>query len=480
MKVKHFNTRQVFDNSGVAFGTSGVRGLVDEFTPEVCSAFMHSFVDVIKDEINVSVVAIAIDNRPSSPRIAQHCISALNCLGIDTIYFGVVPTPALAFISIKDKIPSIMITGSHIPFDRNGIKFYRHNGEINKKDEYRIYNASIDFDMTVPESEVNLSVNTSAMDEYINRYVSLFPCDFFKNKRIGIYEHSSAGREIYYKVFQMLGAEVIRLGRSDEFVPIDTEAVSQEDIMKAREWSSQYKLDMIFSTDGDGDRPLVSDEHGEWIRGDILGLLCSRALSIEAVALPVSCNTAIDSSGFFESTVKTKIGSPYVIDALNDLKAKYKYVAGFEANGGFMLGSDIEYNGNIISSLPTRDALLPALMVLALSTNQCISSLTSKLPQRFTFSDRIQNFPASESSKLISAAMDNPSGFISKFGLNLVFSSVDLTDGVRFLFSNGDVVHLRASGNAPELRCYAESDCLEKSISYVNSIFKELEKSVQI
>ncbi|TLS80838.1 phosphomannomutase, partial [Photobacterium damselae subsp. damselae] len=81
--------------------------------------------------------------------------------------------------------------------------------------------------------------------------------------------------------------EVIALERSDEFVPIDTEAVSEADKKKAKNWSKEYNLDFIFSTDGDGDRPLVADENGDWIRGDILGLLCADAMGIEALAVPV-------------------------------------------------------------------------------------------------------------------------------------------------------------------------------------------------
>lgn len=64
--------------------------------------------------------------------------------------------------------------------------------------------------------------------------------------------------------------------RSDTFVPIDAEAVSPEDKKKTLDWSKQCGFDAIFSTDGDGDRPLISDENGNWLRGDLLGLLCSQ------------------------------------------------------------------------------------------------------------------------------------------------------------------------------------------------------------
>ncbi|MFP3449658.1 phosphomannomutase, partial [Pseudomonas sp. SIMBA_067] len=82
------------------------------------------------------------------------------------------------------------------------------------------------------------------------------------NKKIGVYQHSSAGRELYPLLFRALGAEVVCLGYSDNFIPIDTEAVGESDRKQAKVWSTEYKLDAIFSTDGDGDRPLLADENG--------------------------------------------------------------------------------------------------------------------------------------------------------------------------------------------------------------------------
>lgn len=63
----------------------------------------------------------------------------------------------------------------------------------------------------------------------ISRETLQFFSNIFKGKRIGIYEHSSAGQDLYSEIFSKLGAEVVSIGRSDEFVPIDTEAVSKED-----------------------------------------------------------------------------------------------------------------------------------------------------------------------------------------------------------------------------------------------------------
>ncbi|WP_318422425.1 phosphomannomutase [Photobacterium leiognathi] len=466
-------SKEVIKESGILFGTSGARGLVEQFTANACAAFTHAFITSIQTQFEFQQVAIAIDNRPSSPSMAQACAKAIEQLGLEVIYYGVVPTPALAYVSMQDNIPCIMVTGSHIPFDRNGLKFYRPDGEISKADEQAILNATAEFE-AITGLPV-LTVSDKAASQYSERYTSLFDSQMLTGKRIGIYEHSSAGRDLYAPMFEALGAEVIALERSDEFVPIDTEAVSDADKQKAKNWSKEYKLDFIFSTDGDGDRPLVADENGDWLRGDILGLLCADVMNIEALAVPVSCNTAIESCERFSHVTRTKIGSPYVIAEFDALSKQYDSVAGFEANGGFLLGSDTIVNDKTIKALPTRDAVLPALMLLAAAKEKPIYELVNALPQRFTHSDRIQNFATEKSAAILREAKENPVMFLSKIGFeNLVVIDIDTTDGLRMTLSSNGIIHLRPSGNAPELRCYAESNTNESAQEIVSKIFNLL------
>lgn len=457
---------EIIAKSGVEFGTSGARGLVKDFTPGVSAAFALAFISAIENEFSFDTVAIAIDNRPSSYAIAQACAEALKQYKLNVVYYGVIPTPALAYKAMQDDMPCIMVTGSHIPFDRNGLKFYRPDGEITKTDEQAILNSKALF-TALSEPLAELTLDSAACESYTQRYSSLFSKDTLKGKKIGIYEHSSAGRDIYKELFELLGAEVISLGRSDEFIPIDTEAVSEEDRQRAQEWSSEYSFDAIFSTDGDGDRPLIADENGNWLRGDILGLLCSQLLNIEALATPVSCNTAIEKSANFKQVKRTKIGSPYVIAEFAELAEQYTSVAGFEANGGYLLGSDITFNGKLLKALPTRDALLPALILLAQPKN--VSELLAKLPQRFTASDRIKDFAREKSLQIIAVLQQNAQSFLLELGYDESYE-LDLTDGLRITLASGDVVHLRPSGNAPELRCYAEAESSEKAIKLVNKV----------
>jgi phosphomannomutase len=458
---------EIINDSGVSFGTSGARGLVEQLNDDVCAAFTVGFIESLKGTFNTQRVALSIDRRPSSRQMAAACAGAAEALGLQVEFFGVLPTPALALYSMGQEIPAIMITGSHIPFDRNGIKFYRPDGEITKADELKI----VHINSKLPFYTPNLPVESKAAElKYINRYLSYFPAGLLSGKRIGLYEHSAAGRDINTLILQKFGAEVISLGRTDSFVPIDTEAVSQEDQERGHLWSDKYQLDAIFSTDGDGDRPLVADENGEWLRGDLLGLICAKELGIEALAIPVSCNSAIELSGCFQKVLRTRIGSPYVIEGMQLLSENNKSVAGFEANGGFLT-----------DDLPTRDALLPVLALLSAAVRKkiSVSDLFSSLPSRYTYSNRIQNIDMVKVSDSIASWQYDPLTLVKDVGLKSFggVQAVDTTDGLRVVFGNDQIVHIRPSGNAPELRCYTEASNRLAAIDtnkYVLSFLKPL------
>ena len=250
-----------------------------------------------------------------------------------------------------------------------------------------------------------------------------------------------------------------------------------EDQALAKQWAAEHGLDAILSTDGDSDRPLLADEAGVWMRGDVLGILCARALGIKAVATPVSCNSAVELSGLFDAVRRTRIGSPFVIEAMNALAAEGQAtVCGYEANGGFLLASPVSADGQTtggrtLGALPTRDAVLPMLATLVDARRQgvTLSALQAQLPERYTFSERLQEYPTAQSQALI-AHLEEGSEADVLARLTKMFGGIageadgtDTTDGLRVHFADGDIIHLRPSGNAPELRCYTESDTAERA-----------------
>ncbi len=458
------NIQKMMADSGVAFGTSGARGLVSQMTGQVCAAYTLAFLQGLNLVKPGQRIVLGIDLRPSSPDIARACAAGIRQTGCEVDFCGMLPTPALALYALAQDIPAIMVTGSHIPFDRNGIKFYRAEGEISKADEAAMTHAEVE--LTALAGDLP-DINPAALQQYQQRYTRLFPKGLLAGWRVGVYEHSSVARDCLRDVLGALGAEVLGLARTDTFVPIDTEAVSEEDRQRGLAWASGHHLDAIISTDGDGDRPLIADETGNWLRGDMVGLLCAKFLGVDTVVTPVSCNTAIETSGLFRQVLRTRIGSPYVIAGMEQmLAAGSPSVVGFEANGGFLVGSGLKVGQQPLSALPTRDAVLPALAVLAMARQQgCkVSGLLNGLPQRYTASDRLQNFPMANSRALLDSLQSDALAYQSLWGNELgAVAQRDLTDGLRLTFENGEIVHLRPSGNAPELRCYAEADSMARA-----------------
>lgn len=458
-------------SSGVAFGTSGARGLVSAMTDQVCYGYAAGFLAYLTSQglwKRGGSVALAGDLRPSTPRMLAACALAIEDMGGVPVFCGFIPTPALAFFATGAAMPAIMVTGSHIPDDRNGIKFYRPDGEILKHEEPDILAQPVharDWGVSGEAGSLPALVQREGIGEtYVRRYVDFFGSECLRGSRVGVYQHSAVGRDVLVAVLAALGAEVIALGRSDRFIPVDTEAVRDEDIALARGWASERQFDAIVSTDGDSDRPLLADETGEWLRGDVLAMLCARELGMQTVVTPVSSNTVVERSGFFARVERTRIGSPYVIAAMQAaLAAGEPMVCGYEANGGFLLGSDIIGVRARLRALPTRDAVLPIIAVLQAAQGRSVSQLVAELPRRVTHSDRIAGFSQQRSQKLFdwlhseeaqAAQISEVFGPIAQADL----VSVDCTDGVRMTFANQQVIHLRPSGNAPELRCYAEAD----------------------
>lgn len=467
----------------VAFGTSGVRALVDSLTPEMCYAFTRSFIEAVT--LESTTVYVGTDLRPSSPEIAKSIVKAVTDSGKIALFCGPLPTPALAYNALVNNSPAIMITGSHIPFDRNGIKFYSSLGEITKADETAILATDINCYLTCKDYQAPLPrIYESGAEFYLKRYYELFPPDFLSGKKIGVYEHSGVGRDLIKRALGYFGAEVLSIGRTDTFVPIDTEAVSDEDKEKGRLWAKEYKLDAIVSTDGDADRPLIADENGNWLRGDLVGVLCAKYLGATHIATPINANTALERMLPDATTYRTRIGSPFVIEGMQLLSEQPgARVMGYEANGGVLIGSNFQLAGCTLNALATRDALLPILLVLAASYQQHkpISKLLADLPARFTASDRIQEIPTDKSRAYIDHLIEDSDqqakllkGCYGATNRTLLVSEINTLDGLRMTLNNGDILHLRPSGNAPELRCYSEASSQKEADKMVNNVLSHL------
>lgn len=490
----------------VGFGTSGVRALVEDLTPEAVAAYTRAFIRHLEStgQLASRRCVLGWDLRPSSPTIAAAVAAALRMVDVEVEWAGTVPTPALALHALELGCPGIMVSGSHIPFDRNGLKFYTARGEISKEDEAGI--AMLDASVTVDrgpasegspgsrgsatealedvirESSVEVlrhgQTRTAANMRYLNRYTGLLPADALRGLRVGVYQHSAVGRELLVEMMRALGAEVTVLQRSDAFVPIDTEAVSAKDEELAAAWCAEHGLQAVVSTDGDGDRPWICDETGRFLHGDVVGILTARWLGAEAVVTPVSSNTALEKSRLFRRCLRTRIGSPFVVAGMQALAASGPHgVVGFEANGGFLL----EHGLRGLRPLPTRDSALPILAVLATAQEQGVplSRVRFTLPERFTRADRLKDLRTEHSTRFLAHLMGSQDSLHRFFGYaGGSVRHVDQTDGLRVELDTADIIHFRPSGNAPELRCYVESTSSQSAEALLLASLAELRREL--
>jgi phosphomannomutase len=324
---------------------------------------------------------------------------------------------------------------------------------------------------------------------YFARFENFFAGSSLHGRRILVYEHSAVGRDLLAKILEQLGAQVIKAGRSDTFVPIDTENIDAAQLAIIQTLADEAgaeggPLHAVVSIDGDSDRPLMLGVHPQTGRvqffgGDLVGMVVAEYLQADAVVVPISCNDAIDRGKLAPVLqAKTRIGSPFVIAGMEAALAQGKErVCGWEANGGFLTGSPFSRNGATLSPLPTRDAGLPILSVLfsAEEAGLSLTDLFGRLPRRFSRAALLKQFPRTTALKIVSRFSppalkpdaseetsqkireDLAQFFPPSQGFDPI-THVDYTDGVRILFANGEVAHVRPSGNADELRIYAVAD----------------------
>ena len=434
------------------FGTSGLRGLVVDLTADLVAAHVQAFIRACPVGTGLFV---GRDLRPSSPAIAGMVVEAARAVGLAVTDCGDVPTPALALAAMEAGAAAVMVTGSHIPADRNGLKFYTPQGEITKAHEAAILGA-----LGAPSALIAGPVpvqNTTAGAVYVARFVRAYG-PALDGLRIGVYSHCAVGRDLLLDVFAQLGADVVELGRSPDFIPVDTEAVDPKIRAQLKVWAVEHSLDAIVSADGDGDRPLMTDASGTVIVGDVLGQMTGASLRATVAVTPVSSNTGAESK--FDTVIRTRIGSPYVIAGMQSIAGD---VVGYEANGGFLLGFAAMGPVGILPPLMTRDAVLPLVAPLAQARAAGgVAALVAGEPARFTAADRLQEVPT-EKSKVLLANLDTNkekrADFLATFAA--IEAGVDRTDGLRVTLKDGRIVHLRPSGNAPELRFYVEADSTE-------------------
>ncbi len=346
------------------FGTDGVRGVANsELTPLLAMQLGQAGAYTLtKHNSHKPTIMVGCDTRISSDMLANALMAGICSVGANAVYVGVVPTPAVAYLTRKYKVDAgVVISASHNPVEFNGIKFFNGDGyklsdEIEDEIEGYINSNMEGIPFPTGTSIGKIKYRTDAREEYINHAMKAVPLDLTGMK---IVIDCAEGASYYTstETLKELGAEVIAIHTNPDGMNINANCGSthMEELM-ARVVYEKATLGLAF--DGDADRLMAVDENGKLVDGDelmaIIGYHMKKKKKLKKDTIVV---TVMSNLGFFlmgeEKGInieKTKVGDRYVLEHMQEIGANL---------GGEQSGHIIFLDENT-----TGDGLLSALHIL--------------------------------------------------------------------------------------------------------------------
>lgn len=347
------------------FGTDGIRDVAGHgsLRPERVVRIGRALGRYLSESGGSGAVLLGRDPRESGPMITGLIGGGLQSEGIDIVDAGVVPTPALAFLTKARRFAlGIMISASHNPAADNGIKVFSSAGEKLSEDcERRIetFTAEIDEETVADDPSGAFDVAPKLLRAYRDEIVSERHASLdLRGMRIAIDCAHGAGYRIAPMVLRDLGAAVVRVGcRPDgKNINRDHGATSPERIRKT---TIHHEAAIGIALDGDGDRVVLVDENGKVHDGDEILYILARHLKdggnlagdtvVATVMSNIGLEIALRERGI--RLLRTHVGDKYVAEEMR--------------SNGFVLGG--EQSGHIIIDTRgnlTGDGLASALAVL--------------------------------------------------------------------------------------------------------------------
>lgn len=347
---------------GKLFGTDGIRGIANmDLTPELAYKVGRAGAYVLSKGKKGKIV-VGKDTRLSGDMLEAALTAGILSIGLDVISLGIVPTPAVAYLTKKyNALAGVVISASHNPVEYNGIKFFNESGfklkdEIEEEIERLIENYE-EVKLRPIKGEIGRTIiEFDAYKHYMLHLKSTINHDF-EGFKIAVDCGNGAVFNIAPQLLRELKGDVVVINNNPNGVNINVECGSTNPSM-IKSLVLETKADIGLSFDGDADRLIAVDEKGDIIDGDHILAICGTylkeqgKLSNDTVVGTVMTNIGLDiylkSKGM--EVVKTKVGDRYVIEEMMD--------------NGYILGG--EQSGHIIflEHSTTGDGLLTALQLI--------------------------------------------------------------------------------------------------------------------
>jgi phosphoglucosamine mutase len=436
---------------GRLFGTDGVRGVANsELTPELAFRLGRAATYHFGQEHDNPVLIIGRDTRISGQMLEAALAAGICSAGGQAILVGVVPTPAVAFLTHHlGAQAGVVISASHNPFPDNGIKFFAQNGyklpdTVEDQLEDLVLSAVDSLPRPSGPKVGQISHRPDLIQQYIDFTVGTVS-ENFRNLKIVIDCANGAASEAAPNVYRRLGATVISLHDMPDGININHHCGSthMESLQQA---VLREKADLGIAHDGDADRCLFVDQNGEIVDGDQMMTICALDFMrqgklkgktlVATVMSNIGLHQAIKKAG---GTVEvTAVGDRYVLETMRE----NDFTLGGEQSGHIIFG---EYS-------TTGDGIVTALQVLSavVQSGKPLSELAAQMTR----------FPQ----LLVNVRVKSKNGWQE----NKTIANA-IRQGEDELGDNGRVL-VRPSGTEPLIRVMAEGPDQEQLNQIVNRI----------
>ncbi len=350
------------------FGTDGVRGIanVDPLTTEMVMQVGRAAAFLFKDAKRRHRIVIGKDTRLSGYMIENALVAGICSMGVDVLLVGPLPTPGIAFITASMRADAgVVISASHNPYQDNGIKFFSRDGfklpdEMELRIEELVFSDKLN-DLRPTATEVGKAFRIDdAQGRYIVFLKNTFPRDLdLQGLKIVLDCANGAAYKVAPAVLTELGAEVITLGVSPDGTNINAGCGSlHPEVMAAA--VREHGANLGMALDGDADRVIFVDEHGEEVDGDHVMAICATemlkrgGLAKNTLVTTVMSNVGLDAAlrKAGGSMVRTAVGDRYVVEEMR-------------ANG-YNFGGEQSGHMIFLDHNTTGDGMVSALQLLAI------------------------------------------------------------------------------------------------------------------
>jgi len=444
------------------FGTDGIRGVANKYpiTPEVMIKLGQAIITSLPNSAEKKRILIGKDTRVSGDMIESAIAAGICSMNGDVFLAGVLPTPGISCLTVSGGYDAgIVISASHNPYYDNGIKIFNKQGfkltdRIEKEIEDKVLDDSFSHNKLLSKKIGIIKNFDFPKQAYIDFLVKTLPQNYsFKGLKIILDCSNGATSEVAPKLFKELGADIITIFSSPNGTNISEQCGSQH-TETLRETVLKNNADIGFAFDGDGDRLIAVDDHGNEITGDQILAVCAKFMKEKG---ELSNNVVV-------STVMSNVGLRQVFKKLNinhimaDVGDRY-VLEQMQKNNSIIGGED---SGHMIflDQHTSGDGILAAIRLIQVikETSQSLSQLVQIIK---IYPQVLLNVPVKE-----------------KVDIRNIPEINKVIDNVENQLQDQGRVLVRYSGTQPLCRVMVEGPHKDETLQYCQDIVNVIQEKI--